>query len=258
MPDQRDDRISFVRRLPEPVVISFPARPDPVEVDLARSALLIVDMQNDFLHENGWFPQSGVDPAPLCAIIPTINALTAAVRDAGMPVAWVNWGVRPDRANLPGGFVTRATDRGRRPTYADPSPSGKGSILVRNDWGAATVDELTVADTDITVHKHRLSGFWDNELDSVLRLRDITTLFFAGINTDRCVFATLTDASFLGYDCILVEDACATPAPPHVETAILDLVRSLYGVTAASGDIVAAFGYASPPPRVPPVLNSNV
>jgi ureidoacrylate peracid hydrolase len=63
------------------------------------------------------------------------------------------------------------------------------------------------------VHKHRLSGFWDNELDSVLRNLGITTLMFTGINLDRCLFATLMDASFLGYDCLVVEDATSTVSP---------------------------------------------
>jgi ureidoacrylate peracid hydrolase len=90
------------------------------------------------------------------------------------------------------------------------------------------------------VHKHRFSGFWDNELDSILRNREVTTLVFAGINTDRCVFATLTDASFLGYDCILLSDAVATGSPAYVTDAIRYLVELLYGAVATSTALIAA------------------
>ena len=114
--------------------------------------------------------------------------------------------------------------------------------------GRRTIDNLTVAPTDILVHKHRLSGFWDNELNSILRQRGITTLLFAGINTDRCVFSTLQDAHFIGYDCVLIEDACATVSPDFVRDAVLYLVRLLHGVVATSDAIFSAIGKPDPAP----------
>lgn len=244
MSDQADRHMSFVRPLPVPRLATFAADPAPVDVDLARSALVIVDMQNDFIHPDGWFPASGIDPAPLSAAVPAVAVLADTARRAGMPVVWVNWGVRPDRANLPDSFVARAANDGARPTYADPSPAGQGRILVRGDWGADVIDELPVGPADLVVSKHRPSGFPDTELDSVLRLRDLTTLFFAGVNIDRCVLATLIDASARGYDCVLVADACATSSPPHVTDAVCHIVRLLYGVTANSSDICPAIAGA--------------
>jgi ureidoacrylate peracid hydrolase len=94
------------------------------------------------------------------------------------------------------------------------------------------IDELAVAPGDITVHKHRLSGFWDNELDSILRQQGITTLLFAGINTDRCVFSTLQDANFLGYDCVLLKDACGTSSPAYVTRGMHFIVQLLHGFVA--------------------------
>jgi nicotinamidase-related amidase len=102
------------------------------------------------------------------------------------------------------------------------------------------IDELPVAASDITVHKHRLSGFWDNELDSVLRQQGITTLMFAGINTDRCVFSTLQDANFLGYDCVLLSDACGTPSPAYVSRGIHFIVQQLHGFVATAGSLMAS------------------
>jgi ureidoacrylate peracid hydrolase len=238
--------LSFVRpRRPQRIAV-LPAAPAAVEIDLSVAALVIVDMQNDFLHPEGWFSSKGVDATPVLSVVPAVERLGVAARAAGIPVVWVNWGVRADRANLPKTTVFKGRFGGT-PTYADAAPSGRGRILVRDDWGAAIIDELTVDPADVVVHKHRISGFWDNELDAVLRRRDISTLMFAGINTDRCVFSTLQDANFLGYDCVLVEDACATVSPSFVSEAILFLVRQLHGVVAGSDAVISAFERSAPP-----------
>lgn len=236
--------LSFVRRPSEQRIVSILADGIAVDIDLNATALIVVDMQNDFCHPEGWFAQKGTDIAPVTAVIPQINALAGAVRAGQSPVIWLNWGVRHDLANLPL-MIAEKGARNSSPTYADPAPSGRGRILVRDEWGAATVDGMSVGAADLTVHKHRLSGFWDNELDSILRLRGITTLLFAGINIDRCVFSTLQDASFLGYDCMLVDDCCATVSPDYVRDAILFLVRQLHGVVTTSDAVLTALGQPS-------------
>lgn len=233
--------LSFARPVPPPRLVSFDAEPQRAEIDLARTALVVVDMQNDFLHPDGWFPRLGFDPAPLAAIIPKLIVLTDAARRAGVQVIWLNWGVRADRAELSPPLVNKTSAGGTRPVYGDPSTPGRGRILVTSDWGAQLVDELKPEPSDLIVHKHRLSGFHDNELDAVLRNRGIDTLLFSGTNTDRCVFSSLCDASFLGYGCLMVEDACATGSPENISDAIHYLVRLLYGVTLKSDDLMAAF-----------------
>lgn len=231
--------VSFVRPRSPQRIVALGAAPQPVEIDLAATALLVIDMQNDFLHPAGWSAARGMDTGPVRSVIPSVERLTASVREAGVPVIWINWGVRPDHANISTSFVERA--RGAHgPSYGDPSPSGRGRVLVRDEWGAATIDELTVDPADLLVHKHRLSAFWDNELDSILRHRGITTLFFSGINTDRCVFTSLQDGNFLGYDCVLVEDACATTSPDFVRDAVLYLVRLTHGVVTTCEAVSAA------------------
>ncbi|QRG06570.1 isochorismatase family protein [Xanthobacter dioxanivorans] len=238
--------LSLARKVPAPRPATFAAMPAPVELDLAQTALVVVDMQNDFLHPDGWFPQAGVDAAPLTAIIPQVRALADAARAAAVPVIWVNWGVRADRAELPDPVLLKAAAGGTRPVYADPSPSGRGRIVVAGEWGAQVVDELGARPDDLLVYKHRLSGFFDSELDSVLRNRGIHTLVFAGINIDRCVFSTLCDAAFLGYGVVLAEDATATPSPDFVREAILYLVRLLYGATCRSADLMAVLTKKEP------------
>jgi nicotinamidase-related amidase len=233
--------LSFVRPVSAPRIVSFDAEPQRAEIDLSRTALVVVDMQNDFLHPDGWFPRLGRDPTPLAAIIPKLIELTGEARRAGVQVIWLNWGIRPDRAELSAPLLNKTSAGGTRPMYADPSASGHGRILVTGEWGSQLVDELKPEPSDLVVHKHRLSGFHDNEFDSVLRNRGIDTLLFSGTNTDRCVFSTLCDASFLGYGCLMVSDACATGSPPFVTDAIHYLVRLNYGVTLKSGDLYGAF-----------------
>jgi nicotinamidase-related amidase len=236
---------SFVRPRKEQRIVRVPATPQPTDIDLNASALIVVDMQNDFVHPDGWFASKGIDLSPIRSAIPVIEHLATGLRRAGVPVIWLNWGVRVDRANLPSLTVEKGRI-GRSPTYSDPSPSGRGHILVRDEWGAAIADGLTIAPSDLVVHKHRISGFWDNELDSILRQRAITTLLFAGVNIDRCVFSTLQDANFLGYDCMLVEDSCQTVSPDFVRDAVLYLVRLLHGVVATSDAILTASGQPGP------------
>jgi len=233
--------VSLVRPRMPPRPLRFAAAPQSVEVDLARSALVVVDMQNDFCHPQGWFPAvRGVDPAPLTAPVPAINRLTSAFRRFDAPVVFVNWGVVADRADLPANVLDKASGCGACPSYGEPQPEGTGRILVAGEWGSAPVAGLDVASSDLVVHKSRLSGFKDTRLDQVLRRRDVTTVFYAGVNIDRCVFATLMDGAFEGYDPILVEDAAATASPAPVREAILLLVRQLYGFTARTADILAA------------------
>lgn len=230
--------VSLLRPSRQPKPIWLQARPQKLEIDLQRSALVVVDMQNDFCHPEGWFGQKGVCMRATRKPIPMLQALLPLWRAAGGRVVWLNWGVRADRLNLPAGVLFKAKVNAQGQLsgigYAESSPLDRGPSLVPGHWGAQVVDELPVAATDITVYKHRLSGFYDNELDSLLRQQDIKTLLFSGINTDRCVFSSLQDAGFLGYDCVLLEDACATPSPAYVSRAILFLVEKLHGFVASA------------------------
>jgi nicotinamidase-related amidase len=123
---------------------------------------------------------------------------------------------------------------------------------VRGEWGSQVVEELAVEAADITVFKHRLSGFWDNELDTILRQQGITTLLFTGVNTDRCVFSSLHDAGFLGYDCVLLADACSTSSPTYVSRAILFIVQQLHGFVATTGALLESMASAPKSKRIVP------
>ena len=234
------DLVDLVRPVLPPRRCTISAQPQNIIVDLNRTAVIIIDMQNDFCAAGGWFDAKGANIEPMRRPVPVLNALLPTLRDAGVTVLWVNWGNRADLANLPPSVFHAGRPSGDGFGYGDTTPNGHSPILERNSWGAAVLDDLSVDPGDILVAKSRFSGFADNELDSVLRNRAITTLVFMGINTDRCVLATLMDASFLGYDCVLVEDACATSSPAFCTDAVLYLMKQLYGFTTNSADILEA------------------
>ncbi len=238
--DVSADHVDLVRPALPPRRRTIAAQPQDITLDSNRTAVIVVDMQNDFCAPGGWFHSKGNDLEPMRRPISRLNALLPALREDGVPVIWVNWGNRPDLANLPPSVMHAGRPTGEGVGYGDEVPGGRGRVLERGSWGAGVIDDLAVGDRDMVVLKYRFSGFADNELDSVLRNRMITTLLFAGINTDRCVLATLLDASFLGYDCVLIEDACSTPSPNYCTKAVLFLIKQLYGFTARSTDILRA------------------
>jgi ureidoacrylate peracid hydrolase len=237
------DRISTLRPEPASRPASFAARPRAVEIDLTRTAVIAVDLQNDFLHGEGWFAQAGRQGR---APIERIDAFARGCRSAGLPVVWLNWGLPGTAAHLPASTLYRgkreadAIGYGERPTGRDEGTLHAGS------WGAALADGLTREPDDHEVHKQRFSGFPDTHLDSLLRRMGVSTLLFCGINTDRCVFETLTDAAALGYDCVLLTDLCATVSPPAIEAAVVWLVETLHGFVAESPDLLAALSPVPP------------
>ncbi|MGQ4274022.1 cysteine hydrolase family protein [Terrihabitans sp. B22-R8] len=221
----------------------FAARPNDVEIDLSRTALIAVDLQNDFLHAEGWFAKAGRQGK---APVAQIEAFAGACRGAALPVIWLNWGLPGHAAHLPASTLLRGKRTKSATGYGERLPGADAGVLETGSFGAALVEDLTRDPTDFEVRKQRFSGFPDTELDSLLRNMDVRTLLFCGINTDRCVFETLTDASARGYDCILIDDLCATVSPPEIEHAVVWLVETLHGFVADSTSLLSAFEPATP------------
>ncbi len=222
-----------LRRAPlAPRPVSIAATPQRLTLDLARTAILVIDMQNDFCHPAGWLGHIGVDVTPARAPIPALAAVLPALRRQGVPVIWVNWGNRPDRLNLSPALLHVYKRSGTG--LGEALPGSGAHVLEQDSWSAAVVDELVQEDGDIRVSKYRMSGFWDTALDSILRNLGVTTLLFAGVNVDQCVLCTLQDANFLGYDCVLLEDCSATTSPDYCFAATLYNVRQCFGFVASS------------------------
>jgi ureidoacrylate peracid hydrolase len=237
--------VDMTRPAIAPEALSLPAQPQDIVVDLNKSALIVIDMQNDFCTRGGWFDSLGVPLDGIARLYDPIRRTVAALRTRQVPIVWLNWGVRGDKANLSpvtryafnrvGCGVGLADPLKERPALAANSPNG---VLRKDAWGAAVVDELAAQGNDVFVDKHRISGFLDTPLDSILRNLTVKTLFFAGINADHCVLATLMDANFHGYDTILVEDCTATSSPDFCMQATLHNVRFCFGFTVTSADVV--------------------
>ncbi len=208
--------------------------------DLSKTACLVIDMQNDFCHSDGWLASIGVDVAAARQAIAPLQRLLPRLRQAQVPVVWVNWGNRPDLLNVSASLRHVYNPSGAGVGLGDPLPTNGATVLTQGSWAAAVVEELPAAPQDIWVDKYRMSGFWDTPLDSILRNLGKTTLLFAGVNMDQCVMATLQDANFLGYDCILLRDCSATTSPDYCSQATVYNVNQCFGFVADNDAIAMA------------------
>ncbi|RCJ21955.1 isochorismatase [Nostoc minutum NIES-26] len=230
--------ITRPQKTPQPVILSTETK--TLRLDLAKVAILVIDMQNDFCHPDGWLAHIGVDVTPARQPIESLNSLLPELRAAGVPVIWVNWGNRPDLLNISAASRHVYNPTGEGVGLGDPLPKNGARVLIAGSWAAAVVDELQQLPEDIRVDKYRMSGFWDTPLDSILRNLGKTTLFFAGVNADQCVMTTLCDANFLGYDCVLVKDCTATTSPEYCWLATLYNVKQCFGFVTDSQAILTA------------------
>lgn len=234
--------ISLVRHRAEPRPLAVDADPQPLVIDLARTACVVIDMQNDFCTPGGWLASIGVDIEPARTPIEPLAVLLPALRKVDVPVVWCNWGNRADRANLPPGVFHVYNPDGASTGIGDPLPTNHARVLQAGSWSAGVVDELVVADGDIVVEKYRMSGFSDTVLDSILRNLDITTVLFCGVNVDQCVLATLSDGACLGYDVVLLDDCSATTSPVYCAEATRYNVAQCFGFVANGATICEALG----------------
>lgn len=227
---------------PAPKRITLEAEPQRVTLDLARTAMIVVDMQNDFCSAGGWLDHIGVDHTPARAPIEPLNRLLPALRSEDVPVIWLNWGNRPDLLNISPALLHVYNMSGDDVGLGGIIPATGSAVLEKDSWGAAIVDELTVEPSDIRVDKYRMSGFWDTPLDSILRNLGIDTLLFGGVNLDQCVLTTLQDAVCLGFNCVLLKDCSATTSPGYCRDAALYNIQQCFGFVSSGDAVLSALG----------------
>lgn len=236
-----NEAIADITRPPlEPQIITLATETKTLRLDLAKTAILVIDMQNDFCHPDGWLAHIGVDITPARTPIYSLKTLLPILRQVGVPVIWLNWGNRADLGNISANVLHVYNPSGLGIGVGDPLPSNDAKVLMAGSWAAAIVEELEQLPQDIHVDKYRMSGFWDTPLDSILRNLGRTTVLFAGVNADQCVMATLQDANFLGYDCLLVKDCTATTSPEYCWLATLYNVKQCFGFVTDSQAILDA------------------
>jgi nicotinamidase-related amidase len=237
-----ESEVNMAMAAPPPLPVTIACAPQNVTVDLLRTAIVVIDMQNDFCAPGGWVDYLGADYRPDRKPIAPLQRLLPALREAGVPVIWVNWGNRPDLANMPPNQIHLYKPAGTGVGLGDPLPGNGARVLEKDSWAAAVVDELKQEPSDIKVDKYRISGFWDTPLDSILRNLGVRSILFAGVNTDQCVLHSLTDANFLGYGCIMVEDCCATTSPHFCTEATVWNVKKCFGFVTDSSAVITALG----------------
>jgi nicotinamidase-related amidase len=206
-------------------------------LDPAATALMVIDMQVDFLAPDGYFALKGYDPAPLRAIIPAVASLVAAARAVGMLVVWTRQGYRADLADL----TPYERYRNARAGVEVGGPGPNGPLLTRGGRGFEIVPELPPAAGEPIVDKTANGAFCYTDLEHVLRWRGITHLIFTGCTTDVCVHTTLREANDRNFQCLLVEDACASgDAYAHAAAVHMTTVEGgVFGVVATAEQALA-------------------
>jgi len=220
-------------------LVKIKARPEPVEIDLGRTAIIVVDMQNAFASAGGMFDLVGQDVSAAKGVIQTIKKLTDAARRANVKVIYLAMTYAPDLSDSGGpGSPNWYKEFGL--AAMNRNPEYKGKFLMRGSWDADIVDELKPAPGDILISKSRYSGFRGTNLDVVLKTLNTKYLIYTGIATNVCVESTLRDGYFLDYWPILVADAANNAGPPITQEATLWNVEALFGWVANSDDVLSA------------------
>jgi nicotinamidase-related amidase len=191
------------------------ALPAPVVVDTAKTALVIIDMQRDFLEPGGFGEALGNDVSKLAKIVGPCRALLAVVRNAGMTVMHTREGHRPDLSDAPRAKIERGAPSMR---IGDVGPMGR--ILIRGEVGHDIIPELYPLPSEPVIDKPGKGAFFATDLDLILRNRGIEALLVCGVTTEVCVHTTVREANDRGYRTIVAADCCGSYFPEFHEVGL--------------------------------------
>ena len=228
--------------------LSVPADPYEFTFDPARTALVVIDMQRDFLEEGGFGAGLGNDVSLLSRVVEPLGRLLDACRAAGMTVIHTREGHRPDLLDCPPAKLAR----GRLATgIGDPGP--KGRILVRGEEGHDIVDELAPLPGEAVLDKPGKGAFYATDLELMLRNGGITSLIVTGVTTEVCVHTTVREANDRGFECLVPEDCCGSYFPEFHEVGLRMIAAQggIFGWVAPSSAVLAALGAPVPAGAVP-------
>ncbi|MFT4104068.1 MAG: isochorismatase family cysteine hydrolase [Burkholderiaceae bacterium] len=213
------------------------AEPFTYEFELPRTALVLIDMQRDFIEPGGFGETLGNDVSLLGAIVPATQAVLAAWRAAGGFVVHTREAHRPDLSDCP----PAKRDRGN-PTLRIGDPGPMGRILVAGEPGNQIIDAVAPVAGELVIDKPGKGAFHATGLHRLLQARGITHLIFGGVTTEVCVQTTMREANDRGYDCLLLED-CTDSYFPRFKSATIEMIRAqgaIVGWTAPSAALHAA------------------
>ena len=222
--------------------VSVPAKPYDFPMDPARTALVIIDMQRDFLEEGGFGAMLGNDVSQLASVVEPLQAVLAAARASGMMVIHTREGHRPDLSDAPPAKLARGN---LSCGIGDLGP--KGRVLVRGEEGHDIVDELAPAEGEVVLDKPGKGAFYATDLELILRNGGITSLIVTGVTTEVCVHTTVREGNDRGFECLVLED-CVGSYFPEFHAVGLKMI-------AAQGGI---FGWTTPSAQLLQVLGGRV
>lgn len=200
------------------------AEPTAIELAWSRTALIIIDMQRDFLEPGGFGETLGNDVSRLQKAVAPCGAMLAAARDAGMLVIHTREGHLPDLSDAPPAKIARGAPSLR---IGDPGPMGR--ILIRGEPGHDIVAALYPAAGEIVIDKTGKGAFYNTDLDRLLRERGIDNLLVCGVTTEVCVNTTVREANDRGYRCVVLADCCASYFPEFHEMG-LNMIKAQGGI----------------------------
>ena len=215
------------------------AEPYDFEYDQPTCAVLVIDMQRDFVEPGGFGTALGNDVGHLRRAIAPIRAVLEAARNAGMLVVHTREGHRPDLADLP--ESKRKRGRGTL-TIGDPGPMGR--LLVRGEHGHGLIDELAPLPGEPVIDKPGKGAFYATDLGAILQHRNIRQLVVCGVTTEVCVSTTVREANDRGYDCLVLED-CVASYFPEFHASALAMIKAqggIFGWVAASVQFIESLG----------------
>lgn len=205
-------------------MISVPSRPYPYDLDPAHTALVVIDMQRDFIERGGFGDSLGNDVARLEAIIPTTAALIALFRREGWPVIHTREAHKPDLSDCPPSKIRRGN-----PSLHIGETGAMGRLLVAGEPGNQIVEALAPVAGEIVIDKPGKGMFWATGLHEQLKALGITHLVLAGVTTEVCVQTSMREANDRGYECLLIEDATESYFP-EFKAATLAMIAAQGGI----------------------------
>jgi nicotinamidase-related amidase len=219
--------------------VDVPATPYPLTLDPARTALVIIDMQRDFLEPGGFGEMLGNDVSQLARTVAPLMAVLAAARATGMTVIHTREGHRPDLTDAP---PTKLARGNLACGIGDPGP--KGRVLVRGEEGHDIIDELYPIDGEAVLDKPGKGAFHATDLELMLRNGGITTLVVTGVTTEVCVHTTVREGNDRGFECLVLEDCVGSYFPEFHEVGLRMIAAQggIFGWTTPSAAFLSAIG----------------
>jgi nicotinamidase-related amidase len=223
--------------------LTLAAEPAPISFEPARVALVIIDMQRDFLQPGGFGETLGNDVSLLAAVVPPLQALLAAARAANIMIIHTREGHRPDLADAPPAKIERGA-----PSQRIGDMSAMGRILVRGEAGHDIIPELYPLPGEPVIDKPGKGAFYATDLHAILRHRQIDTLVVCGVTTEVCVHTTVREANDRGYRCVVPSDCCGSYFPEFhaVGLKMISAQGGIFGWVSHSAPLIAALNTLAP------------